>query len=1357
MPVSIITEVLATAGIKILRILTERAHALSEETEARDLFIIEQNARAATDEATLRRIFDSAQIRFTDAKVSNRDFLLNLADLFQYGGQSVGSFAEIIWKLYLFRLLDVEHQLWIGYHELYRRATPLTSRDLPPSWADWFVPMMDYLAIVDADLQFTMDAFDMLFTDPAIPPLLRDDDPWEIDLSSPADTYQQGPGIRAATTLNIYLNACQEQVGHIDPRGYPRSVNRSVPLEDIYVPLRIVSMRSAQCLHGRGRYREATFKGCQHATFHPLNGAAWLHKERGVILQDALDTSDLLVVLGGSGTGKTTLLRKYATEQAALLTNPDREGIQVETRSGGEVQITLRWPLPVYIDLAAFVDDHRPGERLTQYVQRMAVALSGDENMADLLAQLVASGQCVMLLDGLDQVATDEQRRRLVSAVADAAEVWRAGRNQVVVTSRFAGYDVAPLSPDFSVHIMRPLDRSEIGPYLLRWSQLLARTRRPSLNDAEVTQQAAGETIALVREITSSQSLFEMINSPLMLRLLVAVYRQGMPVSPRRVAIFNLITEALVHDWRLAHAASDESAMTAHEAWMLLEEIGFWMQASRPGGMVDEGTLTNILLRAWREFHPHEPVEKAEEAIETFVHNIRLNNGPFVELAPGQYGFIFHAIQEYFAARYLVSDFWQAPKRIRALLHDPRWDEVIRLAVGYVALDSRHNASELIETAILTRGELPEFAPSLHEDLLYRDLFVAARLLGSDVQARPDVTHDVTDVLMRLWVEGDAQSAGRFTMLFDSARRHLSQLDGTPAAWQAIQIARSHLGSYDPHRRANAIESLTLWPAYEEEALSVVNAAMAQAPKITDLPEIVRRAIAETLCQLRAIDNDTFISLMRLARGSDPETRDAARDALKRSGPVPEHLLAPWSEYVRSEDRPRRRIGARELGMIGALPPSIISDLLNMLDDDDRGGQLLAAEALHNVPKLSDDMMLALCRVARNDGYDAEVRAAAIDALARPVELPDDVFNMLMGWSTSDSAMMSVAAIRALDVCLNDSEQVIEVLVERLGMGADNVRAAVPCPLLRKAGNQQRVLHMLAHKVDDTSEAVRQALAEAFATLDTPDEEIVRALVLLLNDGSVQVRESALDAVAQIANPGRAVIDEVIDMIDIQQYGLGERAVMTLAQLRNLPDRAIRRLIQALPTHWSTCGPEIACCMWAHRPLEAEVISGVMDLAMNQPARIGATPQIPSGLRVLAIEILGGIVNESQTAVKILAQTTMERTSPEIQIAAVKALSHLRSAMWLGIKDTLESLLYEGPLEVRAATGIAIGRLVRYLPDPPYSAEEIAELANVVARLLDEVPPRASWEADTQTENELLLALNWLVARVRPTLPMLGS
>ncbi len=89
--------------------------------------------------------------------------------------------------------------------------------------------------------------------------------------------------------------------------------------------------------------------------------------------------------------------------------------------------------------------------------------------------------------------------------------------------------------------------------------------------------------------------------------------------------------------------------------------------------------------------------------------------------------------EEYYAARYLVARSKERAKLIRKHLHQPRWEEPILLALGFVGLDSPDDAAELLETAIMAEGEEAEelgFRPSPYEDLLRERFFVRVAVFG---------------------------------------------------------------------------------------------------------------------------------------------------------------------------------------------------------------------------------------------------------------------------------------------------------------------------------------------------------------------------------------------------------------------------------------------------------------------------------------------------------------------------------------------------------------------------------------------------------------------------------------------------
>lgn len=1347
-----VTAALSQAGLQLLNKLIELAQERGDETDDTVFTVVEHWAREVLHVTNLPAIFNAAQEEFAATPGANSRWLEAFGTLFEHGGDAIPAFAENLWRTYFFRLEDAPDTLWNQYPDLQRAVTLNTDCSLPRSWGEWVLPIEDLMSIAEARLNASTESFEYLVISQDAVDLLTDLASTETP-SPQKPEMPDGPTVPpdAATTLVAYLTACTTVIGQIDPRGLPQVGRASISLENVFMPLRLVPFAAYAKPVRAVRYQTATFVSADLFAFKEPLEPGELETHPGLMPQDVLSHHSQVLILGEVGAGKTTLLRAIAFEYARGLLEERTDSVQVEERPDGSLRIKLARPLPIYVNLSEYVDDRLPDESLQEFAFRLAAEISSDQAVIPLLAGLSQAGQCIFLLDGLNQVASDEQRRMIVETVADASLRWHTLCNRVVVTSRLTGYTAAPLPIDFAIHVVRPLDRSQIGPFLLRWALALIRLKRPLIREDEALQQAQVETLALVREVTSNPQLHALAGTPLMLRLLIGLYRPGMVVAPQRVALYQMVADVLIREWRLPQSAGPRPAILEYEATDVLGHLAFWMQSSRASGRIGEQDLQAILVNIWRQLHPDVPREQGEEAVGEFMGRLRSQPGVLVDFAGGQYGFVFEGLQEYFAARYLVSSYRLASERIRVLLHDPRWDEIIRLAIGFTALRSQEDASDLIEMAIMARGTRAQdmgYAPALFEDLLKRDLFFAARLLGAGVETRPQITHLVVDELVSLWLGGDRDNLGRFSLVFDSARRHLMNLDGTLASRRALQLVLDALGSVDEHRRAFAVDALTFWPSHLAEAFDV----LAQGSR--EAPPLVRWAEAQALGSSNNLSIDAYKLLLSLVCDTDERANQAARDTLHQAPPVPSEALAMFVDMLRSSNAAGRRVSLRQLQQVGALPPGVINELIYLLNDPEAEIRRAAMETLGGATVLPDNALLTICRFAMDT--QSGLRLAAIDALRRPVELPQEVLDHLIDWTYDPEVAIRRASALVLGTCCNESPDILEALVERLDDPVDSVRADVVEPLAVKGADDPRVKHVLAHAVRDPTHRVRCAIAAALRHFPQPNLELREALRLLLSDREMIVREATLDTIAQLEEPGPELVDYLVSLVTVQDAGIGAKSVRALSHLRGLPNPALVVLVRALPANWEAHGKSIAACLKAHSPLGMDIINRIMDLAVQRPAGRTQATQVPIGLQVLALEILGHALDEAPDLGHVLLEVASEGRNMEVQIAALHGLRSGRE-MRPDAKQALLALIKQGPLPVRCAAGVTLGHLIRHLPDPPFQSTELSSLGEAIAALLKDLSPRASWETDAGLQNELLMALSWIVARAKPTPPRLVS
>jgi hypothetical protein len=715
-------------------------------------------------------------------------------------------------------------------------------------------------------------------------------------------------------------------------------------------------------------------------------------------------------------------------------------------------------------------------------------------------------------------------------------------------------------------------------------------------------------------------------------------------------------------------------------------------------------------------------------------------------------------MQEYFAARRMVASYRLAAQRIRLRLHDPRWEDAILLAIAFTARSSRADASELIETAILARGDRAVrlgYIPSPYETVLKRDLLFAARLLGEGVEAEPGVTQPIVDELMHFWVHADRDDPGRFALIMESARRHLVNLDGTPASRRALQAAEESLDDYLEHTRAYAVDALTFWPAHATDAHTI----LATHAREADLPSLVKRAVAGAFGRVGMLSQPAYVLLVGLATDPDPQVHEASRRTLESAAPVPDDVLRLWVGMLRQGNAPDRRLGLRALQRVGTLPPLVVGELLRLFDDPDPAFKQAVIETLSRIASLPDNALAAICRAIED--APTEVRVAALAAVARPVRLPDEVLDYLMAWRHDTHVAVRQAVTRALGVCLNDSAEITDALLTLLHDSVPEVRVVAVDQLIRKAQHDSRVMHtLLQHTIEDQAYVVRMQLAASLGHVRKVDDDLRTAIRTLLSDGTLSVQEAMIEAIAQLGNPGDDIVEDIlVSMSASTRPSIAARAVRTLASLRQLPDSALRALVLALPAHWETLGESIKACLQAHAPLNVDIGHLIMDLAVLRD--VTPTPHVPVALRALATEMLGFAADRVPGVLELLLRIAKEARNPDAQIAAARAFAYMRTPD----REVIEALLCllqigaspseKGPVTVRCAVAVALGSLAHNQPEWPLADAEVVQLADALFGLLGEVPRRAAWEPESDLQNDVFLALSHVAARLRPAAPRL--
>lgn len=209
-----------------------------------------------------------------------------------------------------------------------------------------------------------------------------------------------------------------------------------------------------------------------------------------------------LLILGAPGAGKTTLLLELARD---LLDRAEQDS---------------NHPIPVIFHLSTSKDDFEDW-LANELVERYRI-------QPPRLAKFwIDTEQILPLLDGLDEVAP-ERRAKCISVINEFRK--RHGLVPTAVCSREADYSALPTRLEsFASIVIQPLSRAQIAAYLERLGEPLA------------------GAIAVLKD---NQTLWELLDTPLMLSIAVAAYR-GRPAAEvqalitQGVHLFAVYTEAM--------------------------------------------------------------------------------------------------------------------------------------------------------------------------------------------------------------------------------------------------------------------------------------------------------------------------------------------------------------------------------------------------------------------------------------------------------------------------------------------------------------------------------------------------------------------------------------------------------------------------------------------------------------------------------------------------------------------------------------------------------------------------------------------------------------------------------------------
>ncbi|CAF1369581.1 unnamed protein product [Adineta steineri] len=455
-----------------------------------------------------------------------------------------------------------------------------------------------------------------------------------------------------------------------------------------------------------------------------------MHDSGISIIHNNMAESRWFVILGDPGSAKTTLLR-YITQLFSLTALQHNEQVINNRNNWGPIRI------PILIRIGEFADqlNIQPNLTLFDYIgkQTWFSQFYGNDNIGYVLKEFIHHGHTLILLDGLDEISTFEQRQQIINLVQDfihnyihgddflspfddvpnqfnkenrqrllsnetiSMNNWRfnetqppsmSGGNQIIITSRVVGCNLYRFDSQLiSYYNLLPMSIENVKLFIEQWFTSVDQEIHNILMSENIhldnkTIEERQNTIN--RILPTGETTF--LSHPLMLSM-VCLYLFKLwndNQLPKTLAeLYNETVRSVMYNKKnLQQSRIPQDVLIKVET-----NLALYLHSHLSSGVIDEFDLKRICSLVLKE--ENVVTNKAElcQYIDELIQMISSNNSIIVERGLKVFSFAHLSFQEYFVGLSLLdeSSIDNTIRRILTYTIKPRSHEPIRLAHSWIS------------------------------------------------------------------------------------------------------------------------------------------------------------------------------------------------------------------------------------------------------------------------------------------------------------------------------------------------------------------------------------------------------------------------------------------------------------------------------------------------------------------------------------------------------------------------------------------------------------------------------------------------------------------------------------------------